>query len=199
MQIAEIRTVAKSLPPLRWNTHKSLILSYSADFSVIFYKKHRTVNWILLSFALMSTYTLFIRINTFTTIKEIMIPSLVICGLSFIIMWCSCYLKKILRKRQHWKCSFEKVSSYGSLPARWKDILVPKRVCQGVLGCDLWHTLFLKLYKVHLPKKHADYSAPTSLPAHPAPHSCRIPDWGRHLFPWKSPGVLPASEDWEGS
>ena len=39
MQIAEIRTVAKSLPPLRWNTHKSLILSYSADFSVIFWKK----------------------------------------------------------------------------------------------------------------------------------------------------------------
>ena len=36
MHIAEIRTVAKSLPPLRWNTHKSLILSYSADFSVIF-------------------------------------------------------------------------------------------------------------------------------------------------------------------
>ena len=40
MHIAEIRTVAKSLPPLRWNTHKSLILSYSADFSVIFHKKH---------------------------------------------------------------------------------------------------------------------------------------------------------------
>ena len=41
MQIAEIRTVAKSLPPLRWNTHKSLILSYSADFSVIL-KKNTT-------------------------------------------------------------------------------------------------------------------------------------------------------------
>ena len=39
MHIAEIRTVAKSLPPLRWNTHKSLILSYSADFSVIFTEK----------------------------------------------------------------------------------------------------------------------------------------------------------------
>ena len=38
MHIAEIRTVAKSLPPLRWNTHKSIILSYSADFSVIFLK-----------------------------------------------------------------------------------------------------------------------------------------------------------------
>ena len=40
MQIAEVRTVAKSLPPLRWNTHKSLILSYSADFSVIFVKNY---------------------------------------------------------------------------------------------------------------------------------------------------------------
>ena len=40
MHIAEIRTVAKSLPPLRWNTHKSLILSYSADFSVIQKKKY---------------------------------------------------------------------------------------------------------------------------------------------------------------
>ena len=29
MQIAEIRTVAKSLPPFRCETHKSLILSYS--------------------------------------------------------------------------------------------------------------------------------------------------------------------------
>ena len=38
MHIAEIRTVAKSLPLLRLNTHKSLILSYSADFSVILYK-----------------------------------------------------------------------------------------------------------------------------------------------------------------
>ena len=41
MHIAEIRTVAKSLPPLRWNTHKSLILSYSADFSVIFPENRR--------------------------------------------------------------------------------------------------------------------------------------------------------------
>ena len=39
MHIAENSTVAKSLPPLRWNTHKSLILSYSADFSVILSKK----------------------------------------------------------------------------------------------------------------------------------------------------------------
>lgn len=35
-QIAEIRNVAKSLPPLRWNRYKSLILSCSADFSVFF-------------------------------------------------------------------------------------------------------------------------------------------------------------------
>ena len=39
-QIAEIRNVAKSLPPLRWNRYKSLILSYSADFSVFFDEKH---------------------------------------------------------------------------------------------------------------------------------------------------------------
>ena len=29
MQFAEFSTIAKSLPQLRWNTHKSLILSYS--------------------------------------------------------------------------------------------------------------------------------------------------------------------------
>ena len=39
MQFAENRTIAKSLSPLRRNTYKSLILSYSADFSVIFTKK----------------------------------------------------------------------------------------------------------------------------------------------------------------
>ena len=38
MHIAENSTVAKSLPPLRWNTHKLLILSYSADFIVILRK-----------------------------------------------------------------------------------------------------------------------------------------------------------------
>lgn len=36
MHIAEVVTIAKSLPLLRLNTYKSLILSYSADFSVIF-------------------------------------------------------------------------------------------------------------------------------------------------------------------
>lgn len=99
-----------------------IVMGFSKDFAIIycsaalasictfFYKGHRTVNWIVLSFALMSTFTLFIRAKTFTTIKEIMIPSLAICGLSFIIMWCSCCLKKILRKRQHWKCSYDKFS-----------------------------------------------------------------------------------------
>ena len=38
MQFAEFSTVAKSLPPLRWNTHKSLILSYSEYFGRIFEK-----------------------------------------------------------------------------------------------------------------------------------------------------------------
>lgn len=39
MRIAEFRTIAKSLPLLRWKTRKQLILSYSAVFSVIFNKK----------------------------------------------------------------------------------------------------------------------------------------------------------------
>lgn len=40
MHIAEVVTIAKSLPLLRLNTYKSLILSYSADFSVILKEKH---------------------------------------------------------------------------------------------------------------------------------------------------------------
>ena len=35
MHIAEVVTIAKSLPLLRLNTHKSLILSYSEDFGRI--------------------------------------------------------------------------------------------------------------------------------------------------------------------
>ena len=40
MHIAEVVTIAKSLPLLRLNTYKSLILSYSADYRRIFMKKH---------------------------------------------------------------------------------------------------------------------------------------------------------------
>lgn len=40
MHIAEVVTIAKSLPLLRLNTYKSLILSYSADYRRIFTKKH---------------------------------------------------------------------------------------------------------------------------------------------------------------
>ena len=40
MHIAEVVTIAKSLPLLRLNTYKSLILSYSADYRRIFRKKH---------------------------------------------------------------------------------------------------------------------------------------------------------------
>ena len=40
MHIAEVVTIAKSLPLLRLNTYKSLILSYSADYRRIFLKKH---------------------------------------------------------------------------------------------------------------------------------------------------------------
>ena len=43
MQFAEFSTVAKSLPPLRWNTHKSLILSYSEYFGRILHKNHARI------------------------------------------------------------------------------------------------------------------------------------------------------------
>ena len=39
MHIAEVVTIAKSLPLLRLNTYKSLILSYSADYRRIFSEK----------------------------------------------------------------------------------------------------------------------------------------------------------------
>ena len=39
MHIAEVVTIAKSLPLLRLNTYKSLILSYSADYRRIFGEK----------------------------------------------------------------------------------------------------------------------------------------------------------------
>lgn len=39
MHIAEVVTIAKSLPLLRLNTYKSLILSYSADYRRIFRNK----------------------------------------------------------------------------------------------------------------------------------------------------------------
>lgn len=41
MHIAEVVTIAKSLPLLRLNTYKSLILSYSADYRRIFRKKQK--------------------------------------------------------------------------------------------------------------------------------------------------------------
>jgi hypothetical protein len=40
MHIAEVVTIAKSLPLLRLNTYKSLILSYSADYRRILGKKY---------------------------------------------------------------------------------------------------------------------------------------------------------------
>lgn len=42
MHIAEVVTIAKSLPLLRLNTYKSLILSYSADYRRIF-RKGKTI------------------------------------------------------------------------------------------------------------------------------------------------------------
>lgn len=44
MHIAEVVTIAKSLPLLRLNTYKSLILSYSADYRRIFLKN---IVWVL--------------------------------------------------------------------------------------------------------------------------------------------------------
>ena len=48
MHIAEVVTIAKSLPLLRLNTYKSLILSYSADYRRILRKK-RLKNFFFLS------------------------------------------------------------------------------------------------------------------------------------------------------
>lgn len=42
MHIAEVVTIAKSLPLLRLNTYKSLILSYSVDYRRILQKKIET-------------------------------------------------------------------------------------------------------------------------------------------------------------
>lgn len=44
MHIAEVVTIAKSLPLLRLNTYKSLILSYSADYRRIFEKNLRDMD-----------------------------------------------------------------------------------------------------------------------------------------------------------
>ncbi len=44
MHIAEVVTIAKSLPLLRLNTYKSLILSYSADYRRIFGEKNSMNN-----------------------------------------------------------------------------------------------------------------------------------------------------------
>lgn len=45
MHIAEVVTIAKSLPLLRLNTYKSLILSYSADYRRIFRKKTSLIQY----------------------------------------------------------------------------------------------------------------------------------------------------------
>lgn len=44
MHIAEVVTIAKSLPLLRLNTYKSLILSYSADYRRILPKNNGGTN-----------------------------------------------------------------------------------------------------------------------------------------------------------
>ena len=47
MHIAEVVTIAKSLPLLRLNTYKSLILSYSADYRRILEKNKRYRHYII--------------------------------------------------------------------------------------------------------------------------------------------------------
>lgn len=71
MHIAEVVTIAKSLPLLRLNTYKSLILSYSVDYRRILKKNttfiHRTVccKWIKVvyrvnwSYQSLSIFTIF--------------------------------------------------------------------------------------------------------------------------------------------
>ncbi len=46
MHIAEVVTIAKSLPLLRLNTYKSLILSYSADYRIL-HKNKRYRHYII--------------------------------------------------------------------------------------------------------------------------------------------------------
>ena len=65
MHIAEVVTIAKSLPLLRLNTYKSLILSYSADYRRIFWKK---LFWFLKAYssALIKTRMKNIALLTYT-------------------------------------------------------------------------------------------------------------------------------------
>ena len=71
MHIAEVVTIAKSLPLLRLNTYKSLILSYSADYRRIFRKNN-------LKFILKHLDVFFI----FVQICELLIPRLNLFDLS---------------------------------------------------------------------------------------------------------------------
>ena len=61
MHIAEVVTIAKSLPLLRLNTYKSLILSYSADYRRIFTKNKDNVAF----FGLLSSNTSLRKIEAF--------------------------------------------------------------------------------------------------------------------------------------
>ena len=51
MQFAEFSTIAKSLPQLRWNTHKSLILSYSEYLGRFLYKNSPSYYFFAFRFA----------------------------------------------------------------------------------------------------------------------------------------------------
>lgn len=50
MHIAEVVTIAKSLPLLRLNTYKSLILSYSADYRRILRKNNTMLDYFFIDY-----------------------------------------------------------------------------------------------------------------------------------------------------
>lgn len=87
MHIAEVVTIAKSLPLLRLNTYKSLILSYSADYRRIFKKKANFFK----QFGYLTTYAILLSIvciilsilNQCSTTEMLPIVELVKCEWSF--------------------------------------------------------------------------------------------------------------------
>ena len=75
MHIAEVVTIAKSLPLLRLNTYKSLILSYSADYRRIFRKnimKNFVVPIIYYTFANVSHAGGYRRISIVLIVGQVM-------------------------------------------------------------------------------------------------------------------------------
>ena len=72
MHIAEVVTIAKSLPLLRLNTYKSLILSYSADYRRILEKKTSSQIFVINIEHLFQMIELYLKIITtyYFTVKK---------------------------------------------------------------------------------------------------------------------------------